>query len=126
MQLRTVLGVALLFNQATSARCADAFPVGIRVEVAKPQGELKRIWRFFGADEPNYAYLKDGRKLVGELGSLAPKQVYFRAHNLLNTGDGTPALKWGSTVLRRVSFARQPGPRQARAQRLSPLQPDGP
>jgi xylan 1,4-beta-xylosidase len=23
--------------------------------------------------------------------------VYFRTHNLLNTGDGTPALKWGST-----------------------------
>src|SRR5262249_61471832 len=27
----------------------------------------------------------------------APRAVYFRTHNLLNTGDGTPALKWGST-----------------------------
>ena len=41
--------------------------------------------------------MKDGRKLIGELGALRPKQVYFRTHNLLNTGDGTPALKWGST-----------------------------
>jgi xylan 1,4-beta-xylosidase len=31
------------------------------------------------------------------LGELAPKHVYFRAHNLLTSGDGTPALKWGST-----------------------------
>ena len=60
-------------------------------------GPLKPIWRFFGADEPNYAYMKDGKKLIADLGKLAPKRVYFRAHNLLDTGDGTPALKWGST-----------------------------
>jgi xylan 1,4-beta-xylosidase len=41
--------------------------------------------------------MKDGRKLLAELGQLGPHQVYFRAHNLLTTGDGTPALKWGST-----------------------------
>jgi xylan 1,4-beta-xylosidase len=41
--------------------------------------------------------MKDGRKLIAELGALSPGRVYFRAHNLLNTGDGTPALKWGST-----------------------------
>lgn len=73
------------------------FAVSIKVDAAKTQGELKPIWRFFGADEPNYATMKNGRKLVGELGRLAPQSVYFRAHNLLTTGDGTPALKWGST-----------------------------
>jgi xylan 1,4-beta-xylosidase len=51
----------------------------------------------FGADEPNYATMKDGRKLLAELGELRPGDVFFRAHNLLCTGDGTPALKWGST-----------------------------
>jgi xylan 1,4-beta-xylosidase len=71
--------------------------VTIRVDASRPLGELKPIWRFFGADEPNYATMKDGRKLIGELGALRPTQVYFRTHNLLNTGDGTPALKWGST-----------------------------
>ena len=60
-------------------------------------GELKPIWRFFGADEPNYATMKDGQKLLEELGSLRPGHVYFRAHNLLTSGDGTPAFKWGST-----------------------------
>jgi xylan 1,4-beta-xylosidase len=58
---------------------------------------LKPIWRFFGADEPNYAYMKNGKTLVGQLGEMRPKEVYFRAHNLLTSGDGTPALKWGST-----------------------------
>ena len=75
----------------------NPFPVTIRVDAAQPRGELKPVWRFFGADEPNYAYMTNGRKLIGELGELAPKQVFFRAHNLLTSGDGTPALKWGST-----------------------------
>ena len=37
------------------------FAVAIRVDAAKSTGPLKPIWRFFGADEPNYAYMKDGR-----------------------------------------------------------------
>ncbi|QEH37197.1 Beta-xylosidase [Aquisphaera giovannonii] len=73
------------------------FPVGVVVDVQKPRGPLTPIWRFFGADEPNYATMKDGRKLISELGGLRPGAVYFRAHNLLTSGDGTPALKWGST-----------------------------
>ena len=76
---------------------SNEFPVVIRVDAAKPLGELKPIWRYFGADEPNYAYMKDGQKLLAELGALASGHVYFRAHNMLTSGDGTPALKWGST-----------------------------
>lgn len=76
---------------------ASSFPVRIRVDAAQPRGPLKAIWRFFGADEPNYAYMTNGKKLLGALGELAPDQVFFRAHNLLTSGDGTPALKWGST-----------------------------
>src|SRR5262245_65631480 len=74
---------------------AESIPVKIRVNTAETKGELKPVWRFFGADEPNYAYMKDGQKLIGELGEMRPDEVYFRAHNLLTTGDGTPALKWG-------------------------------
>jgi xylan 1,4-beta-xylosidase len=73
------------------------FPVSIRVDAGKSKGPLKPIWRFFGADEPNYAYMTYGRDLIADQGELAPKRVYFRAHNLLTSGDGTPALKWGST-----------------------------
>jgi len=87
----------LVSTVAEGVGAQSPFPVTIRVDASRPIGELKPIWRFFGADEPNYATMKDGRKLIGELGALRPKQVYFRTHNLLNTGDGTPALKWGST-----------------------------
>ncbi len=75
----------------------SGFPVTINVDASGPIGELRPIWRFFGADESNYAYMKNGKKLIEELGELTPREVYFRAHNLLTSGDGTPALKWGST-----------------------------
>jgi xylan 1,4-beta-xylosidase len=96
---RVWLGFALSAGTVFAAEVdsSNAFPVSISVNAAKTRGDLKPIWRFFGADEPNYAYMKHGQKLVGELGELAPKQVFFRAHNLLTSGDGTPALKWGST-----------------------------
>ncbi len=75
----------------------DEFSVTMRVDAASSKGKLHPIWRFFGADEPNYAYMKDGKKLLAELGRLGPPTVYFRTHNLLTSGNGTPALKWGST-----------------------------
>src|SRR5262249_3452896 len=90
--LHLTASVTLALAAVTSAPAAAAFPVPIRVDAAKPIGELRPIWRFFGADEPNYAYLKDGKKLLAELGELRPKSVYFRTHNLLTSGDGTPAL----------------------------------
>jgi len=103
MSHKTVLRLlsAIILGSGVASVWADGppppFPVTIRVDAAQPQGKLKPIWRFFGADEPNYAYMKDGQKLVGELGALRPNSVYFRTHNLLTSGDGTPGLKWGST-----------------------------
>jgi xylan 1,4-beta-xylosidase len=35
--------------------------------------------------------------LLAELGQLGPEGAFYRCHNLLCSGDGTPALKWGST-----------------------------
>ncbi|WBY07467.1 hypothetical protein PIB19_19310 [Sphingomonas sp. 7/4-4] len=82
---------------AAQVSAPASIPVIIEVDAGLRRGPLKPIWRFFGADEPNYATMKDGRKLLAHLGALKPGAVYFRAHNLLNTGDGTPAFKWGST-----------------------------
>lgn len=76
---------------------ADEFPVSISVDAGRSKGPLREVWRFFGADEPNYAYMKDGKKLLGQLGELKPDEVFFRTHNLMTTGYGAPALKWGST-----------------------------
>ncbi len=99
--LSATLVAALLYSVIGAAQeprpTAASFPVTIRVDASQRKGELKPIYRFFGADEPNYATMKDGRKLIRELGELGQAQVYFRTHNLLNTGDGTAALKWGST-----------------------------
>ncbi|WP_081886157.1 beta-xylosidase [Haloferula sp. BvORR071] len=89
--------LALLPLLLAGPAMAESFPVTIRVDAARPAGELKPIWRFFGADEPNYTYMKHGSELLGHLGEMKPKEVFFRTHSLLVTGDGTPALKWGST-----------------------------
>jgi xylan 1,4-beta-xylosidase len=82
---------------ATPATPAAAPPVTVTVDVARSIGELPPVWRFFGADEPNYATGSEGGRLLMELGSLRPGEVYFRAHNLLTSGDGKPDFKWGST-----------------------------
>jgi len=58
---------------------------------------VSTFWACFGYDEPNYTYMRDGKKLLSEIAALSPVPVYVRCHNLLTTGDGTPALKWGST-----------------------------
>jgi xylan 1,4-beta-xylosidase len=76
---------------------AAAFSVTVKVDAAKRVGALPPVWRFFGADEPNFATSAHGERLLMELGSLRPGQVYFRAHNLMTSGDGTADFKWGST-----------------------------
>ena len=69
----------------------------IQVDLNKETGEMTPVWAWFGYDEPNYTYMKDGKKLLSEIAALSPVPVYVRAHSLLVTGDGIPALKWGST-----------------------------
>jgi len=69
----------------------------INIDFKKEVGDMKPIWAWFGYDEPNYTYMKDGKKLLSEIAALSPVPVYVRAHSLLVTGDGIPALKWGST-----------------------------
>jgi xylan 1,4-beta-xylosidase len=75
----------------------DGTRVEIRVHTRDTRGDLAPIWAFFGNDEPNYAYMRDGQTLLGELADLGSATVHFRAHNLLTSGDQTAALKWGST-----------------------------
>jgi len=69
----------------------------ISADLTKEMGKLNPVWAWFGYDEPNYTYMKDGKKLLSELSALSPVPVYVRTHNLLTSGDGTPALKWGSS-----------------------------
>ncbi len=71
--------------------------VTIRVDISQLRGPMKPIWAWFGYDEPNYTYTADGKALLSKLAAASPVPVYVRTHNLLTTGDGEPALKWGST-----------------------------
>ena len=93
---RTLAAIGTMVLAGTCA-AADSFDVAIHVDARGAGAPLTPIWRFFGADEPNYATMKDGGQLLGELGALKHDDVFFRAHNLLTSGDGTPAFKWGST-----------------------------
>ena len=44
----------------------------IEVDLKRELGEMKPIWAWFGYDEPNYTYMKDGKKLLSELAALSP------------------------------------------------------
>ena len=95
-----VVSIVAVAAQASSAPASSPVPVTITVDAAQPMGSLRPIWRWCGYDEPNYTYAPNGRKLVSQFtgdkkSPFGP--AYFRTHNLLVTGDGTPKPKWGST-----------------------------
>lgn len=69
----------------------------LKVDATREIEKIKPIWAWFGYDEPNYTYMKDGMKLLTEISALSSVPVYVRVHNILTTDDGEPGLKWGST-----------------------------
>jgi xylan 1,4-beta-xylosidase len=69
----------------------------IKVDVSKPIGRFEPVWAWVGHDEPNYTYTYEGHELLTRLSELSSYPVHDRTHNLLTSGDGTSALKWGST-----------------------------
>jgi len=93
--LGLVAGLAAIGLTAGAAPQSD--PVTIRVDTSVVKGPMTPFWAWFGHDEPNYTYTPNGQKLLTQLQSLSPVPVFMRVHNLLTSGDGTPALKWGST-----------------------------
>src|SRR5262245_25684289 len=90
-----VVAAACLSLALVSSQPAER--VTIRVDAGTRRGPMTQMWAFFGYDEPNYTYTPNGTKLLDELAALSPVPVFVRTHNLLTTGDGTPAMKWGST-----------------------------
>ncbi|HJX70907.1 MAG TPA: hypothetical protein VJ346_03115 [Bacteroidales bacterium] len=88
---------ACTINQGEKENDIMGDPVIIQIDFNKVKGPITPVWAWFGYDEPNYTYMKDGKKLLSEIAELSPVPVYIRTHNLLTSGDGKPALKWGST-----------------------------
>jgi xylan 1,4-beta-xylosidase len=98
LPLRTIGMAFLLFASAAAPTSAPAAePVVITVYAGETGSTYRPVWNYFGADEPNYVYARNGEKLLHELAALSPVPIYFRAHNLLTTGTGEGSLKWGST-----------------------------
>ncbi len=91
------LTLLLCLLAASVGFAQTAPPASIEVDLTRSEGAMRPIWAWFGYDEPNYTYMKDGKKLLTEIATFSKVPVYVRAHNLLTSGDGTPALKWGST-----------------------------
>ena len=95
---------------APLAVAADAPSIQVNVVVTPSQtlGPVIPIWNGFGYDEPNYTYLPNGQALLTSLGKMGPAPVYVRAHHLFSSGDGSPALKWGSTGMYREDAQGNP------------------
>ena len=53
--------------------------VTVRVDAASNRGPMAPFWAFFGYDEPNYTYMRDGTTLLTELAELSPVPVFVRA-----------------------------------------------
>lgn len=95
--MRILTGFALAAIALARPVWTQSTAVTITVDTSVVRGPMTPIWAWFGNDEPNYAYMRDGQKLLTELADASPVPVHFRTHNLLTSGDGTAALKWGST-----------------------------
>jgi xylan 1,4-beta-xylosidase len=95
MKMQRQLCVAIIAVLAMACRAQSQ--VSVNVDLTKPQGTFKPIYRWFGYDESNYTTMKYGRQLLRELHDLSPNPVYIRAHHLLTSGNGVPELKWSSS-----------------------------
>ena len=70
--LRALTCAAALLAAAVWPVSAQTERVAITVNTAERIGPMTPIWAWFGHDEPNYTYMKDGQKLLTELQAAEP------------------------------------------------------
>src|SRR4051812_11447380 len=92
-----VLLTAVVGGLGSTASAQAPAAVGIAVDATGAGTPLERIWPFYGYDELNYTTTAPGKALLQQLAKMHSAPVHVRTHFLLNTGDGTASLKWGST-----------------------------
>jgi xylan 1,4-beta-xylosidase len=105
-----LLASGLVFPPASraAAKAGDSGRILIAVDASTPAAPLRPVWPFFGFDECNFAVSPEARKLMRTLASSQRDTVFLRSHFLLNTGNGVPALKWGSTNAYTEDYAGTP------------------
>jgi xylan 1,4-beta-xylosidase len=92
-----IIGSSIRAFAQTTWNQSNPYTVVLKVDLTVETGKMNPAWAWFGYDEPNYTYMKDGKKLLSEIAGFSPVPVYVRTHYLLTTGDGSASLKWGST-----------------------------
>jgi xylan 1,4-beta-xylosidase len=92
----TLLIASLGACSGTGAQAPGAV-VAIDVDANAAGAPLERVWAYHGYDEANYTTTPEGEELLRALAAAHSAPVHIRKHFLLNTGDGSPGLKWGST-----------------------------
>jgi xylan 1,4-beta-xylosidase len=96
---RTIAALLALagWSAPSGARAQTPTSVSVVVDATAAGAPLERVWPFHGYDEINYTTTAEGTALLGTLAAAHSAPVHIRNHFLLNTGDGTPSMKWGST-----------------------------
>ena len=96
-----LLAPALIMSAGICSIASAQTPaqVTIDVDATAAGAPLEPVWAFYGYDEANYTTSPEGEALLRTLTAAHPGPVHIRTHFLFNSGDGMPALKWGSTNL---------------------------
>jgi len=93
---RLVVAITMTMSTGFATR-APAQTITISVDATAAGTPLERVWPYHGYDEVNYSTTPEGEALLKTLATAHTAPVRVRTHFLLNTGDGTPSRKWGST-----------------------------
>jgi len=88
---------AAVFGHSAPASAQTPATVNVAVDATVAGTPLEKVWPYHGYDEVNYTTTPQGQSLLRILDTIHAAPVHVRSHFMLNTGNGTPSLKWGST-----------------------------
>jgi xylan 1,4-beta-xylosidase len=88
----TLVAGLVMWPRATAGQV-----VSVQVDATQRGERVKPVWPYYGFDECNYTTSADCIDLMQAVARMNDQPVHIREHFLLNSGDGTAALKWGST-----------------------------
>ena len=92
-----MLSLVLVLAAVSGIASAQSDVVSVYVDATQRGEPLKHVWQYYGYDECNYTTTPDCVDLMKTVAQINAQPTYLREHFLLNSGDGTATLKWGST-----------------------------
>ena len=92
-----VTGLLAVLSALVGGHAYAQSTVSVAVDATAAGTPLERVWPYHGYDEVNYSTTPEGEALLETLATAHTAPVHVRTHFLLNTGNGTASLKWGST-----------------------------